>query len=208
MFISTQDILVRVFVAFALSFIFGLERQFRKKPVGFGTFTFVTVGACVLSIVAQTVSETPIVLFGAIMTGIGFLGAGAIIKGNDHKVQGITTAAALWAFASLGITIGIGLYIISGIFFVMIGVIIGIDHYFENHGFGSYSRRVSVTVREASRIKDIEKMLPSHKILSYTFDNDKKEYLMHFYINGNKREINMTLNELIRQPSVLKVTVD
>jgi putative Mg2+ transporter-C (MgtC) family protein len=209
MIVPGAEVILRILLAFAASLLFGLERQFRKKPVGFGTFTFVTVGACVMAIVAQDLSDTPIVLFGAIMTGIGFLGAGAIIKGGDKKVAGITTAAAIWAFAALGITIGVGLYNIAVMFYLLIGIIIIMDQYFERHGFGAYSKLVAITLKDPVKLKEIEKMLPeSHKVFSYGFDNDKKEYTMSFQLSGNRREINTTLNELIKQPGVLKVSVE
>jgi len=203
------EVIIRILVAFTFSLLFGLERQFRKKPVGFGTFVFVTVGSCVLAIIAQDVSETPITLFGAIMTGIGFLGAGAIIKGGDKKVMGLTTASAVWAFAALGIIVGVGIYSVAVMYFLIIGAVIVIDHYFEKHGFGFYSKDVAVCMKDAAKIKDLEKMLPkNHKVFSYVFDNEKKEYTMHFQLSGEKQEINMTLNELIKQPAVIKVIVD
>ena len=79
-------------VTFLASLAFGIQRQKSHKPIGFGTFTLVSVGACALSIIAELLSpENPLSLMGAIMTGIGFLGAGAMIKSND-KTRQITGA--------------------------------------------------------------------------------------------------------------------
>lgn len=207
--IPVDQIIIRMLVAFVLSMLFGLERQVSKKPTGFGTFTFVTVGATVLTIIAQDISDTPISLFGAIVTGIGFLGAGAIIKGGDKKVAGITTAASIWAFAALGIAVGIGLYTLALIFYILMGIIILIDHYFERYGFGAYSKTVTVTLSEATKMKRVEEMLPEqHKVFSYNLDHGKKEYTMSFSMSGNKVEINMTLNEILKQPGVMRVTVE
>ena len=79
-----QLVLLRFLLTFGFSFAFGLERQKAHKPVGFGTYAFVSSGACALSIAAVTLNkENPFSLLAAIVTGIGFLGAGALIKTSD-----------------------------------------------------------------------------------------------------------------------------
>ena len=95
--------LIRMLLVFGLSLIFGLERQRSHKPVGFGTFIFVALGACTIGIVATKYSlGDSISLLAATITGIGFLGAGALIKNTD-KVFGFTTASAIWLFAIIPI---------------------------------------------------------------------------------------------------------
>jgi putative Mg2+ transporter-C (MgtC) family protein len=203
------ETIIRVLFAFAASLVFGLDRQFKKKPVGFGTFAFVTTGATVLTLAALLVTDSPIAIFGAIVTGIGFLGAGAIIKSGDKKVTGITTAASIWAFAAFGITVGLGLYLLAILFYALIAIIILTDYYFEKHGFGVYAKTVTITLNDANKIRDVEKMLPTdHKIFSHNFDLQKKEYTISFFMSGNKREINMTLNELLQHHNILSVKIE
>jgi putative Mg2+ transporter-C (MgtC) family protein len=102
------EILPRFIITFVFSVIFGLERQRAHKPVGFGAFTFVAVGSCALSITAINLyPDNPLSLLGAIVTGIGFLGAGALIKTTD-KIFGFTSAAAVWLFAIFGLVVGVG----------------------------------------------------------------------------------------------------
>jgi putative Mg2+ transporter-C (MgtC) family protein len=207
--LSALEITIRILVAFLASMAFGLERQFRKKPVGFGTFTFVTTGATVLVLGATLLSDSPVTIFGAIVTGIGFLGAGAIIKSGDKKVTGITTAASIWAFAALGITIGLGLYAIAAVFYVLIIAIILIDSYFETHGFGAYAKSVTITLDDPAKMREIERMLPeSHKNVMYNFDTKKSEYTVSVFMSGNKREMNMTLNEMLKHPNVISVKIE
>jgi putative Mg2+ transporter-C (MgtC) family protein len=106
-------ILLRLFFTFALSCVFGVERQKSHKPIGFGAFIFVSVGACALAITATIIEpENPLPLLGAIVTGIGFLGAGALIKTSD-KTFGFTTAASIWLFAIFGIINGVGEYFLG-----------------------------------------------------------------------------------------------
>lgn len=207
--IATAEIILRILAAFLVSLAFGLERQFRKKPVGFGTFTFVTTGATILTIGAELVSDSPVTIFGAIVTGIGFLGAGAIIRAGEKRVSGITTAASIWAFAALGITLGLGLYVVAGLFYALIVAIILLDQYFETHGFGAYAKTVTITVDDPARIKEIEKLLPvNHKTFSYNFDVKQTEYTISVYMSGSKQEINRTLNELLKHTSITSVRID
>src|SRR2546428_13706698 len=75
-------------------------------PVGFGTFIFVSTGAAALAILAIDLeADNPLTLLGGVITGIGFLGAGALIRAND-RVFGFTTAALVWAMAALGVAAG------------------------------------------------------------------------------------------------------
>ena len=86
-------ILLRFFITFILSLMFGLERQKSHKLIGFGTFIFVAMGSCGLAIAAVVMSpENPLAFMGAIVTGIGFLGA-SILKG----LQSIPEAVTLFA---------------------------------------------------------------------------------------------------------------
>ena len=88
-----NEVLLKFFLVFASSFIYGLNRQKSHKQVGFGTFILISVGSCALAVIAVDMGiENSIGIIGAIVTGIGFLGAGALIKSSD-KVFGFTTAA-------------------------------------------------------------------------------------------------------------------
>ena len=92
---ETLTIVIRLLAVFILSLIFGIERQRSHKPVGFGTFIFVAIGSCALAIAATIIDiDDRIIILGSIVTGIGFLGAGALIRNND-KIFGFTTAASL-----------------------------------------------------------------------------------------------------------------
>src|SRR3990172_6125755 len=120
MVVETLEIVLRFSITFILSLVFGLERQTAHNPVGFGTFNFVAVGSCALGITAVLInSADPFGLLSAIVTGIGFLGAGALIKSND-RVFGFTTAASIWILAIFGLTIGIGDYLLGGVLYASV----------------------------------------------------------------------------------------
>ena len=102
-------VLLRLGLVLAGSLFFGLIRQKLHKPISFGTFTFVSMGACALSVISTSVQgDNPLVLVGSIVTGIGFLGAGALIRSAD-KTTGFTSASSIWLFAIFGVVIGLGL---------------------------------------------------------------------------------------------------
>lgn len=108
--------LPKIFVATICGFIIGYDREVRNKVAGIRTNVLITVGCTILTTLAfwiykndSTVDPTRII--GQIVTGIGFLGAGAIMKTED-KIVGITTAAFIWVGSAIGTMIGIGMYIV------------------------------------------------------------------------------------------------
>jgi putative Mg2+ transporter-C (MgtC) family protein len=109
MAITETEIFLRLLLSFICGTIVGLERQWRHKNAGLKTNTLVTVGATAFTIVAELGSGgnfLPQVAAG-VVTGIGFIGGGVIMK-RGSSVQGINSAATLWAAASIGLAIGRG----------------------------------------------------------------------------------------------------
>lgn len=103
-------------VAFVFPLLIGLERYLRKKPIDFRPFVIISVAACGLSLasvelarntVDQQLQIDPTRVFAGVVTGIGFLGAGAMFR-EDRFVQGAGSAAAIWAAGAIGIVCGIG----------------------------------------------------------------------------------------------------
>ena len=101
---------VRVFAAIVLGGLVGFEREMRDKPAGFRTIILISLGACLFTILSQTLGGPDLNstrIAAQIVTGIGFLGAGAILR--DRKaVFGLTTAATIWAVAAIGMACGFG----------------------------------------------------------------------------------------------------
>ena len=187
-------LILRFIIVFVASALFGLERQRTHKPVGFGTFIFVSLGACALAMIPTALSiDNPLAIISAIVTGIGFLGAGALIKTTD-KIFGFTTAASIWAFAILGLTIGLGLYPIAGIMYALIWAIILIDWYFEKHGIGSYQRKLTIISNKLNSGKEIKKAVDKftirNKLISTDISKKENKLTMIYLIEGTKGEIN------------------
>jgi len=96
-------------LAVLLGALVGIEREMIHKPAGLRTHMLVCLGSCLFTIVSIGFSVDPARIAAGIVAGIGFIGAGTIWAEKD-KVQGITTAASLWATAAIGIAVGIGDY--------------------------------------------------------------------------------------------------
>lgn len=103
-------ILIRLTAAVILGAAIGYERQRAGKAAGMRTHILVMLGTCVFVVSSYQMSwdGTSRIIQG-IITGIGFLGAGSILKTNDQlQIKGLTTAASVWMTAAIGVTIGVG----------------------------------------------------------------------------------------------------
>jgi putative Mg2+ transporter-C (MgtC) family protein len=105
-----SEFLFRCVLSVALGGIIGLEREFRHKAAGFRTHILICLGATALTFLSIQFSYTgdPGRIAGQIVSGVGFIGGGAILH-SQKMIQGLTTAATLWAAATLGMLIGGGL---------------------------------------------------------------------------------------------------
>lgn len=112
---SETDIIIRLGIATLLGGLIGLEREFHNQPAGLRTHIIVSLGSALVMVVSiemyrisNGVSD-PARIAAQVVTGIGFLGAGAILKfGTD--VKGLTTAACLWTSSAIGLSAGAGLW--------------------------------------------------------------------------------------------------
>ncbi len=153
--LGTHSVLTRLGVTLGAALVFGLSRQRFGKPIGFGPFTLVASGSCGLSITAVNYSpDNPLPLLSAIVTSIGFLGAGALLRTGD-RIFGFTSAATIWAFAIFGLVVGVGEI---GIGLSIYGIIIGVhmlDWLFDRHRIGTAHFR-RITLKASPPIAGVE----------------------------------------------------
>jgi putative Mg2+ transporter-C (MgtC) family protein len=111
---------LKLILAMVLGGLVGLEREITNRPAGFRTHTLVCMGSALVMITAKyifgiyhnMVNLDPARLGAQVISGIGFLGAGTIMK-DEARVRGLTTAASLWVVACIGLAVGSGLYQVS-----------------------------------------------------------------------------------------------
>ena len=109
------QIITRLLLTLVLSGLIGLERQVHRRDAGLRTHILVALGSClimltslyVFDIYKDQVALDPVRIAAGVVTGIGFLGAGTIIREPDG-VRGLTTAASLWVMAGIGLAVGVG----------------------------------------------------------------------------------------------------
>ena len=110
-------LILKVVVAAFLGALIGLEREISRKVAGIRTHALVSLASALFTSISVdafrayvgTMGYDPSRIISNIIVGIGFIGAGAILKKND-RVEGTTTAAGLWAVAAIGVTVGVGLF--------------------------------------------------------------------------------------------------
>lgn len=110
---TTQwEIVGRIALAAALGSVIGLEREYRGYPAGVRTMALVCMGAALFTDTSSLLGGDPGRLASNIVTGIGFLGAGLIVR-EGGSVRGITTAATIWSTAAVGVAVGAEAYIVA-----------------------------------------------------------------------------------------------
>lgn len=112
--VNETEFLLNLGVALACGFIIGYERERKEKPAGISTQTLVISASMLFAYLSHNVGGDPSRIAAQIVTGIGFLGAGLIIKSEtSKKVDNVTTAASIWYGAAVGMAIGFGFYFIA-----------------------------------------------------------------------------------------------
>lgn len=120
--LSDKQIILRLVLSAALAGFIGFERQMHRRNAGLRTHMLVSLGSCLImltslylfDIYSSKVALDPARIAAGVITGIGFLGAGTIIR-DTQGVRGLTTAASLWVVSGIGLAIGCGFYS-AGIF--------------------------------------------------------------------------------------------
>lgn len=109
------EFLIDILFALAAGFVIGAERESRGKPAGISTNSLVIGGAMLFTYLSAAVDPNSTSRIAAqVVSGIGFLGAGMILKGEvDKKITNLTTAASVWFSAAIGMAIGFNFYIIA-----------------------------------------------------------------------------------------------
>jgi putative Mg2+ transporter-C (MgtC) family protein len=106
----------QLILAVVLGALIGLEREFKKKGAGIQTYSLVSLGSCLFSLIAFSLANLKILdpspILMAIAVGMGFIGAGAIFKG-ETQIFGLTTAAGLWTSAAIGLAVGSKFYLLA-----------------------------------------------------------------------------------------------
>ncbi|MEH7125117.1 MgtC/SapB family protein [Bacillus sp. JJ1773] len=130
------EILMKLGISAVLGLVIGIERELKRKPVGLKTSLVISIVSCLLTIVSiesayifpgkegVNIQMDPLRLAAQIVSGIGFLGAGVILRRGNDSISGLTTAALIWGAAGIGIAVGAGFYLeaMAGVALLIISV--------------------------------------------------------------------------------------
>lgn len=127
--------LLRLGLALLFGFVIGAERESRGKPAGISTNSFVIGGAALFTFISLAVDpNSPARIAAQVVSGVGFLGAGMILKSDkEGTVTNLTTAASVWFAAAIGMALGFGWYLIAAGATVYAVVVPRIPHFSRRH---------------------------------------------------------------------------
>lgn len=227
----TIEISMKLLIAATLSLIIGIERELKKKPVGLKTSMVIATFSCLLTLISiETAYSTParpdinitmdpLRLAAQIVSGIGFLGAGVILRKGNDSITGLTTAAMIWGAAAIGIAVGAGFYIHA--FITVVIVVIGIEVIapllmkFGPKRLRMREVKLVIITEHAERIKDLIDYMKKHDMhienLSIR-DVPASEKLLHeIDMRFSTTEANHTLslyNRLHELPFVKNIKIE
>lgn len=145
--IPAHEMAIRIVLAAVFGFLIGFDRDRKNKPIGFRPYMIVCVTTTVLAITGielqaefytnESVASVDLAkVISGVVTGIGFLGAGAIFRRDGDGVVGMATGASIWAAGGIGLAVGFGFYLLSIMGFVAVALILVVGGWMQKpiHG--------------------------------------------------------------------------
>jgi len=206
MVINGED-LVRILLAMLAGGLIGLEREFRDKAAGFRTLIFICAGAALFTIFSVRLSGQgdPGRIAAALVTGVGFLGAGAILR-SGGRIIGLTTAATIWFIAALGMGFGAGEYALTTVMTVIGLIILWVFPILERRIDNLREEREFEAIFQYSpeKARTLESLFAEHRIhiLERTHHKTGSRMTCVWKIAGNPRRHEEVLQILLKDPEV------
>jgi putative Mg2+ transporter-C (MgtC) family protein len=201
------DIIEKLLVSILVGGAIGVEREYRSKSAGFRTLTLICLGSALFTIFSQLIGlgSNPDRIASNIATGIGFVGAGVIFKG-DFGVNGITTAAMIWVTAALGMGIGAGYEWTSVLACVMILLMLLIFGFMEIR-LDRWSQMRNYKIESAfheDTMHRFEECFQQHH-LKYKRGREIKDgdrMTGEWFVRGSKKNHLAFIHQMLRDPQV------
>ncbi len=209
MYFSMEDLL-KLGLAILVGGLIGFEREYRDKAAGFRTNILIAVGATLFTIFSLRVGHevNPTRIAANIVTGIGFLGAGTIIR-EEGKISGLTTAATIWLTAALGMGIGAGEYAVTLLATTGILIVLWLFPFLEHwidriHHTATYE--VSFIIND-EKWEQLNRYLETSQLIVAGQKKQKMDgaYLCSWKVIGKPRYHQHFLERLIDDPEIMTV---
>jgi putative Mg2+ transporter-C (MgtC) family protein len=139
------ELAIRLLVALILGGVIGLEREYHRHPAGLRTLAMFSVGSCIFTLLGTSFGShntDPTRIAAQVASGVGFLGAGAILR-QGTNVHGLTTAASIWVAAAIGVAVGFGLYLLPAACTLLVVLWLVALKPIETKLFGKYRERAA-----------------------------------------------------------------
>jgi putative Mg2+ transporter-C (MgtC) family protein len=221
-----SDAVIKLLFALLLGFLIGIDRQLKHKPLGLKTSMVISVASCLITLVSiESVAKystpgltnmDPMRLAAQIVTGVGFLGAGVILRRSNDVISGLTTAAMVWAASALGIAAGTGFYkeAFSAVLLIILAVNL-LPTFIKFLGPSSLSERdmlVTISVREneemtmlIDRIKQAGMKVKHIKIKDF---GEQKQQIQMIVYTSEEHNATSIYNAIRQMPHVVAVEVE
>jgi len=210
MFIFTPEDLIKILVAVLIGGIIGFERELHSKAAGLRTITLITVGAAMFTLLSSKFTDTATSRVASnIVTGVGFLGAGAILFA-EGKVKGLTTASSVWVAASLGMAVGLGQYILGGATALMVVIVLDLftrlDRWLDIKGRESLSYEIAYKDRPG-KDKELEKLFGEYRMKIRTHRPMRQENLRRdtWEIDGRASDHHALAEKLLADEEIVEL---
>ncbi|MFL6201692.1 MAG: MgtC/SapB family protein [Thermoanaerobaculia bacterium] len=212
---------MRLFAALVVGGLIGLERTYRGRPAGFRTHALVCLSTSLLMLIPVyeprwfvgitqgRIALDPTRMAQGIMTGIGFLGAGTIMK-DGASVRGLTTAASLWITAAIGILVGIGFFFPAIFATVLTLVTLSLFRWVEDRFPAQFYAHLILrfALHAAMPEPEMRRLLKEHgftmRRLSYRLDTDSNYFEYQAIIRSNRADNAKSLTEALGKLEAVK----
>ena len=220
-----KDIIIRILLAICIGGTIGYNRERENVSAGFRTHTLVCLGATVAALIQvelanlalNQIAKAPALsgiiklndgrFIGQVVSGIGFLGAGTIIK-TKGAIKGLTTAASIWTVACVGIAIGMGFYKISILSGVSIAIVLVFLKKFEDK-FMSKANIIKIKIKYKSRIeaiKEVKESIENCEIKIESIEVIGDDECLYTLRKSKLISINEIISMLIENKSIVTAT--
>lgn len=200
----TLDFVIRLLVASLVGAVIGFERKYRAKGAGIGTHVLVAIGAALFMIVSQHGFDgaprfDAARVAAGVVSGIGFLGGGIILK-QQNRVSGLTTAAGLWVTAAMGLAVGSGMYILGAASVLIVLLWAEITHLLTRK-VGKRQVTISLTSSDKIALRDALKSL-GKGMETYSISKHDGVYKVLAVLNVRNKEYDQLIEKLSVIPDV------
>ena len=230
--LTINEIIIRILMALIIGGLIGYERELQNRAAGLRTHILVCLGATIISLLQIEIGNQAIDMISSneklyevikvdygrlgaqVITGVGFIGAGAIIH-NRGNIKGLTTAATLWIVACLGLSIGMGGYFISIFSTIIIFITLVFLKRIEDKFISKNTlEKIKLEYFKNEEIEsEIEQFLERKKIkikkieYNYSSENENKVYALYIIIKPKKIRIEKVLEELKEKFKIIKASI-